>query len=93
VCSFSNITSHQNRFVAVREAFSTAYPDKEVLNKTTMHRPVTYFRDTGSVCDVKYVRRQTVLTGETLRFISNVSERSHYFYRWCLFRVLVKEFP
>jgi hypothetical protein len=34
----------------VREAFSNAYPDKEVPNKTTIHRLVTKFRDTGSVC-------------------------------------------
>jgi hypothetical protein len=34
VSAFSNITSHKNRFSAVREAFSNAYPDKEVLNKT-----------------------------------------------------------
>jgi hypothetical protein len=31
-------------FVAVREAFSNAYPDKEVPNKRTMHRLVTEFR-------------------------------------------------
>jgi hypothetical protein len=37
-------------FSAVREAFSNAYPDKEVPNKTTVHRLVTKFRDTGSVC-------------------------------------------
>jgi hypothetical protein len=37
-------------FVAVREAFSNAYPDKELPNKT-IHRLVTKFRDTGSVCD------------------------------------------
>jgi hypothetical protein len=52
-----NITLHQNNF-AVREAFSNAYPDKEVLNK------VTKFWDTGSVCDWHR-------TGETLR---NVEE-------------------
>jgi hypothetical protein len=34
---------------AVREAFSNAYPDKEVPNKT-IHRLVTNFGDTGSVC-------------------------------------------
>jgi hypothetical protein len=28
-------------FAAVREAFSIAYPDKEVPNKTTIHRLVT----------------------------------------------------
>jgi hypothetical protein len=36
-------------FAAVREAFSNARPDKEVPNKT-IHRPVTKFRDTKSVC-------------------------------------------
>jgi hypothetical protein len=58
-------------FDAVREAFSNAYPDKEVPNMTTIHRLVSKFRDTGSVCDRKHVRRRTVLTGETLH---NVEE-------------------
>jgi hypothetical protein len=31
-------------FAAVREAFSNAYPDKEVPNKTTIHRLVATFR-------------------------------------------------
>jgi hypothetical protein len=35
-------------FFVVREAFSNAYPDKEVLNKITI-RLVIKFRDTGSV--------------------------------------------
>jgi hypothetical protein len=52
-------------FAAVREAFRNAYSDKAVPNKTTIHRLVTTFRDTGSVCDRKNVRRRTVLTGET----------------------------
>jgi hypothetical protein len=30
-------------FAAVREAFSNAYPDKEVPNKTIVHRLVTKF--------------------------------------------------
>jgi hypothetical protein len=51
---------------AVRESFSNAYPDKEVPNKTTIHRLVTTIRGTGSVCDRKHVRRRPVLTGETL---------------------------
>jgi hypothetical protein len=38
-------------FAAVREAFSNAYPDKEVPNKTTVYRLVTKFRDPGSVCE------------------------------------------
>jgi hypothetical protein len=29
-------------FIAVREAFSNAYPDKEVPNKTTIHRLTTF---------------------------------------------------
>jgi hypothetical protein len=58
-------------FAAVREAFSNAYPDKEVPNKTTIHRLVTASRDTGSVCDMKHARRRTVLTNETPR---NVEE-------------------
>jgi hypothetical protein len=37
-------------FRAVREAFNNGYPDKEVSNKTTIHRLITTFRDTGSVC-------------------------------------------
>jgi hypothetical protein len=49
------------------EALSNAYPDKEVPNKTTIHRPVTKCRDTGSVCYRKHVRRRIVLTGEALR--------------------------
>jgi hypothetical protein len=37
-------------FAAVREAFSNAYPDKEVPNKITIHRLATKYRDTGTVC-------------------------------------------
>jgi hypothetical protein len=37
-------------FAAVREAFSNAYPDKEVPNKIAIHRLVKTFRDTGSSC-------------------------------------------
>jgi hypothetical protein len=40
----------QHSSAALRETFSNAYPDKEVLNKTTIHRLVTKFRDAGSVC-------------------------------------------
>jgi hypothetical protein len=55
-------------FAAIREAFSNAYPDKEVPNKSTIHWLVTKFRNTGSVCYKKHDRRPTVLTGEALRF-------------------------
>jgi hypothetical protein len=37
-------------FAAVHEAFSSVYPGKEVLNKKTVHRLVTTFQDTGSIC-------------------------------------------
>jgi hypothetical protein len=53
-------------FAAVIEVFSDAYSDKEVPNKTTVHRLETKCRGTGSACDRKYVRRRTVLTGQTL---------------------------
>jgi hypothetical protein len=38
-------------FSNVRETFSNPYPDKEVPKKTIIHRLVTTFRNTGSVCD------------------------------------------
>jgi hypothetical protein len=54
-------------FAAVCEAFSNAYPDKEVPNKTIIHRPVIKFRDRENVYERKHVRHWTVLTDETLR--------------------------
>jgi cobalamin biosynthesis Co2+ chelatase CbiK len=54
VCSFSKSLS----FAAVREALSNVCPDKEVPNKTTVHRLVTKFRNTGNVC-VTSVHRAT----------------------------------
>jgi hypothetical protein len=53
-------------FAAVRETFSNAYPDKEVLNKT-IQILATKFQDTGTVCDREHVRSRRVLEGETLR--------------------------
>jgi hypothetical protein len=53
-------------FAAVREASSNAYLDKQEPNKTKVHRLVTKFRDTASVCDRKNVQRRRTLTGETL---------------------------
>jgi hypothetical protein len=38
-------------FAVIHEEFSNAYPDKEVLIKTTLHQLVTKFWDTESVCD------------------------------------------
>jgi hypothetical protein len=37
-------------FDAACEAFSNAYHEEEVPNKTTIHRLVTKYRHTGSVC-------------------------------------------
>jgi hypothetical protein len=37
-------------FAAVREAFSNAYPDKEVPNKTTLQLLGTKFRDKRGAC-------------------------------------------
>jgi hypothetical protein len=51
-------------FAAIHEAISKAYPDKEVLNKTTIHQLVTELWESGSVCNRKYIWRQTVLTDE-----------------------------
>jgi hypothetical protein len=39
----------------VCEAFSSTYTDKEIPSKTTVHRLVIKFRDTGRVCDRKHV--------------------------------------
>jgi hypothetical protein len=52
-------------FCCVREAFSKAYPDKEVPNKTEVHRLVTTFRDTEVfICDKCSSRdRKAVITG------------------------------
>jgi hypothetical protein len=36
-------------FAAPREAFSSAYPDKDVANER-INRLVTTYQDTGSVC-------------------------------------------
>jgi hypothetical protein len=49
-------------FAAVREAFSNAYTDKGVPNKTTVHRLLAKVWGTGSVCDSTHVQRRTVLT-------------------------------
>jgi hypothetical protein len=37
-------------FAVVREAFSNVYRDKKVPNKTSIHRLVTTYRNTGRVC-------------------------------------------
>jgi hypothetical protein len=50
---------------AVREAFSNAYPDKEVPNNAP----------TGNkICDRKHVRRRTLSTGETPVFFLWISQ-------------------
>jgi hypothetical protein len=50
---------------AVSEAFSSAYPDDKVPNKTIQWL-VTSFRGTGSVCGRRLVQHPTVLMGEML---------------------------
>jgi hypothetical protein len=37
-------------YAAVHGAFSGVYPDKDILNKTTIHGLVTTFWDTRHVC-------------------------------------------
>jgi hypothetical protein len=49
-CVHSRTLLQMKSFDAVREAFSNAYPVKDVPSKTTIHRLVTTFRDAGSVC-------------------------------------------
>jgi hypothetical protein len=48
-------------FAAVREAFSNVYPDKEVPNKTTVHREVTTFRKILSVTNAHRATKQLKL--------------------------------
>jgi hypothetical protein len=74
------ITEHNfplKLFAAIREEFSNAYRDKDEPNKTAIHRLETKFRDTGSVCDRKSVRRRTMLTGETLRWFQHDGAMAH----------------
>jgi hypothetical protein len=47
-------------YAGVFEAFINAYPDKQVLNKTTINRLITEFRDTENICYRKHVRSRTV---------------------------------
>jgi hypothetical protein len=51
---------------AVHEVYGIAYSDKEVPNKTTIHKLETIFRDRGSVYDRKHVQSQTALPGVKL---------------------------
>jgi hypothetical protein len=53
-------------FTVVCDAFSNAYHDKELSNKTSIHLLVTEFRDTGSACHRDHVQRLTVLTSVRL---------------------------
>jgi hypothetical protein len=72
-------------FAAVREAFSNACPDKEVLNETTIHRLITKFRDTGSVCVC--LRRWWISAVKLLCkfFLTNKSKKINSFFLlyWC----------
>jgi hypothetical protein len=49
-----------NSFAAVSEVFSSVYPDKVVPKKKTIHRLVTKFRNTGSVCDKRSSSNKTL---------------------------------
>jgi hypothetical protein len=73
---------------AVREAFSNAYPDKEVTSKTTIHRLVRTFRDTGSVCLWKALteRRNTWNYGRT-DFKTSISCKNSIFQLFSLSRL------
>jgi hypothetical protein len=64
-------------FAAVCEAIRNTFRDKEVPNKTTVHKLVT-FRDTRSVCDWKHVWLRTLLTGETLRKVEETLQISSF---------------
>jgi hypothetical protein len=58
------ITAHDfalKSFVAVREAFSSAYTDKEVLSNATIHRRIFGAQEVFST--EKSIRRLTVLKG------------------------------
>jgi len=46
-------------FASARVAFSNAYPEKEVPNKTIVHRLITKLWDTRSVCDECLTRDKT----------------------------------
>jgi hypothetical protein len=47
---------------AACEAFGDAYPESEIPNKATVHRPVTKFRDTRTACDKRTSSDKTVAT-------------------------------
>jgi hypothetical protein len=53
--------------VTVRESLSNVYRDKYMTNSTPIHRLITSFRYTGSICDTKHAQCQTLLTRETLQ--------------------------
>jgi hypothetical protein len=67
----------------VREIFINAFPDKEVMNKTTIQRRVTKVRDTSSTC-VSSRRSWTFTVKLFCNFLRNtiykttrLSSRSH----------------
>jgi hypothetical protein len=73
MCSFLNTTSHQNHLLLC-EAFSSAYLDEAVPNKTTIHCLVTKFWDTGRVYDRIHVWHRTVLADVKL-FLQVISNK------------------
>lgn len=61
---------------AVRRLFQEEYPGVQVPNRSTIHRLVNKFRETGSVLDRKHRRPRRVLTEETLDNVGHALERS-----------------
>jgi hypothetical protein len=74
-------------FAPDRESFSNAYPDREVPNKTTIHRLVSKIRDAGSVCDRKHLLQSCLPAASIIRSIAlmmeaaSTSETSVNFYQ------------
>jgi hypothetical protein len=61
VCSFSNITSYRNRLLLFVKYLSMRIVARKY--RIRIHRLVTKFRDTGSVCDHQTLHRQTSFWG------------------------------
>jgi hypothetical protein len=84
-------------FAAVREAFSDAYPDKEVPNKTTIHQLVTTFRDKEVfVCDkcpFREKKKQLKLRPHLFQTVCQLQQRDKaaviQYFHW--FRRFVRE--
>jgi hypothetical protein len=84
-------------FAAVREAFRSAHPDKDIPNKTKLQWLVAEFRGTGSVCGRKHVQCRTVLADATPRSVEETLKTSRLCcyigvtsaYKYCCCKVFV----